>query len=414
MNVPPRPRCSLYLFAASAALIVGASVAPANTIRVPQDYPQIINAINAAQPNDLILVDPGVYNGFSWGNKIVTVRSTQGPAVTHIAGGVFFLAATNGIDRLLDGFSVTGDGDGIFSTQGGGGHVINCASINNQGRGMGAYESELYIENCLIAHNNLMWGFGGGITNQGGAIYATNVTVVGNLGADSAGIWDFSYFGQSTYTNCVVWDNGVWAIAGNASFAYCNTDPPQSGMGNISADPRFVDPANGNYKIAAGSPCIDAGSNLALTPEMIFDLAGLSRRVDDPNTVDTGAGAPPIVDMGAFEFQVNFGLALTVQTSCPSFGPATISWTGGTPGARVALLFAPRTGHFIIPNGRPCAGTPLALSPGGLYIRIGSAFTSDPLGNGSVTGTMPARACGGWMQLLDLGNCSTSQAVQVQ
>ncbi len=394
---------------------IGASLSSAATIRVPQDYQQIVDALGAAQPYDLILVDPGNYHGFSWGNKIVTIQSTQGPAVTRITNGVFFLAATNGVERVLDGFTITGQSDGVFSTNGAGGRVINCASVNNWGRGMGAYESELYIENCLIAHNNLTWGFGGGITNQGGAIYATNVTVVGNLGADYAGIWDFSYFGQSTYTNCVVWNNGVFAITGNAGFEYCNTEPRQSGVGNISIDPRFVDPTNGNYQLAPGSPCIDAGSNLALPPNMTRDIAGQPRRVDDPNTIDTGAGSPPIVDMGAYEFQApGTDLTLVVQTSCPSPGLGTISWTGGTPTSQVVLLFAPRDGQFLIPNGQVCAGTSISLSPQGLVVRTGGAFRSDLQGNGSVTGNMPARVCNGWMQLLDVAGCATSPAVHVQ
>jgi hypothetical protein len=35
-----------------------------------------------------------------------------------------------------------------------------------------------------------------------------------------------------------------------------------------------------------------------------FDLDGNPRFVDDPDTDDTGHGTPPIVDMGAYEYQV--------------------------------------------------------------------------------------------------------------
>lgn len=408
---------SLSRLSMRAAIAVAATFAGAvfgDTIRVPQDYPEIIDAINAAQPNDLILVDPGTYTGFGWGNKVVTVQSTHGPLVTRIVGGVFFDAAAYGVDRRLDGFTITGRADGVFSTRGGGGHVVNCISANNEGRGMGAYESNLYIENCLIAHNNLSWGFGGGITNQGGAIYATNVTVVANLGVDSAGIWDMSYFGQSTYTNCLVWDNGPYAIAGTATFMFCNTDPLQDGLGNISVDPRFVDSGAGNYRLAPGSPCIDAGSTLTLPPDMTLDLDGLPRRVDDPNTIDTGAGPPPIIDIGCYEFQAGGGFACSITTSCPDSGPATLSWTGSTPTARVVLLFSPQAGQFTIPPGRPCSGSVIGLEPRGLVVRTGPAFTSDLEGAGQVTGQMSAAACGGLIQLLDLGSCGTSEVVQVR
>lgn len=94
----------------------------------------------------------------------------------------------------------------------------------------------------------------------------------------------------------------------------------------IDTDPLFLDPAgpDGNpltfldndYRLAAGSPCIDAASVSMVPPdradldadgdrteEVPFDLAGQTRRVDDPLTPDTGAGPAPVVDHGAFERQ---------------------------------------------------------------------------------------------------------------
>ncbi len=98
------------------------------------------------------------------------------------------------------------------------------------------------------------------------------------------------------------------------------------GEHNISTDPMFVD-ADGpdddpgtwddnNYRLSGSSPCIDAADN-ALVPadvldldgdenireQLPFDLDGNPRLVDDPDTKDTGFGDPPIVDMGAYEFQ---------------------------------------------------------------------------------------------------------------
>ena len=48
---------------------------------------------------------------------------------------------------------------------------------------------------------------------------------------------------------------------------------------------------------------------------MTTDLDGNPRFVDDPATTDTGYGDPPIVDMGAYEYQV--GLACPADCSGP-------------------------------------------------------------------------------------------------
>ncbi len=55
--------------------------------------------------------------------------------------------------------------------------------------------------------------------------------------------------------------------------------------------------------LSAGSPCIDAGDNTAVPPEVTTDLDGNPRFADDPNSPDTGNGAPPIVDLGAYEVE---------------------------------------------------------------------------------------------------------------
>jgi hypothetical protein len=58
-----------------------------------------------------------------------------------------------------------------------------------------------------------------------------------------------------------------------------------------------------DYAIICCSPCIDAGDNHAVPPELTVDLDGNPRFVDDPGMSDDGSGTAPIVDMGAYEFQ---------------------------------------------------------------------------------------------------------------
>jgi predicted outer membrane repeat protein len=87
------------------------------------------------------------------------------------------------------------------------------------------------------------------------------------------------------------------------------------GDGNIGDDPVFIDAdgpdnvrgtADDDYRLGAGSACIDAADNASLPPESGVDVRGALRRTDDPQTPDVGnAGVPgtPVVDMGAYEYQ---------------------------------------------------------------------------------------------------------------
>ena len=70
----------------------------------------------------------------------------------------------------------------------------------------------------------------------------------------------------------------------------------------------FVDPDAGDFRLAAGSPCIDLGNNAAVPKGIDIDLDGAPRFMDDPDTRDcpqpgADCGIAPIVDMGAYEFQ---------------------------------------------------------------------------------------------------------------
>ncbi len=45
-------------------------------------------------------------------------------------------------------------------------------------------------------------------------------------------------------------------------------------MGNIAANPQFVDPDNGDFRLSPGSPCIDSGDNTAVPRGVLRDLDG--------------------------------------------------------------------------------------------------------------------------------------------
>jgi len=117
--------------------------------------------------------------------------------------------------------------------------------------------------------------------------------------------------------NTITWGNNPDQIVDEAGATttvnYSDVQDGWPGTGNIDADPLFVDPAGGDLHLLPGSPCIDAGNNTAVPPGITTDLDGNPRFVDDPVTPDCPqapgtCGDPPVVDMGAYEFQ---------GTSCP-------------------------------------------------------------------------------------------------
>ena len=72
----------------------------------------------------------------------------------------------------------------------------------------------------------------------------------------------------------------------------------RGGAHDIATPPRFVDPAALDYRLAGGSPGIDAGTSDGAPAK---DLIGASR-VDTPAIPNGGGGAQPYYEIGALEF----------------------------------------------------------------------------------------------------------------
>lgn len=105
-------------------------------------------------------------------------------------------------------------------------------------------------------------------------------------------------------------------------------------------------------------------------------------------------------------------ITLAVSAQCPGGGGIIVEWGGASPNGQVALLFARSAGNFVIPNNRPCAGTVLGLSSNQLQV----AFTGGAGQGGSrmIQGNIGPGACGGFLQLLDLTTCGTSNTAEIR
>lgn len=96
--------------------------------------------------------------------------------------------------------------------------------------------------------------------------------------------------GRIMIANSIVWGNSPQQVKSEGAVTVSHSDVQggYAGNGNIDADPLFLDPANGDYRLQGDSPCVNAGDPDSVSEET--DLDG-NPRIGDGR-----------VDMGAYEF----------------------------------------------------------------------------------------------------------------
>jgi hypothetical protein len=264
------------------------------TIYVPGSYPTIQSAIDAAEPNAVIVVSPGTYAEnirFNGKNVALIAMRCFDPAVTAptiIDGGgsgsvVTFTGSETAL-CVLRGFTLThgyqfAAGGGILGngTQAG---IESCIITDNAASwGGGLCACNGAITHCLIV-NNAAYYDGGGLAICDGEI--KHCTIARNIAGDvGGGLFDC----MATITNSIVWSNQAYDMpgiyAGQTPTYSCIQDGDGEGTGNLVSSPLFYDVINDDFHLKSQygrwnpelmqwetdpttSPCIDAG-----TPERI-------------------------------------------------------------------------------------------------------------------------------------------------
>ncbi len=227
----------------------------------------------------------GIYDAMAKNSTIANNRTYDGSG-----GGAAWSTLE---DCTITGNVIRGDwtcsGGGIFRCQ-----AARCLIVNNTSPGDSGGAGWSTVTNCLIARNRAEGDGGGAAWSE-----LIQCTVVNNASqGDGGGIYRHSVI------NCIVYDNTAptnvfdeWypnAATDYTAVDYCCTWPtPPDGNGNISSPPQFVNASIGNFRLASGSPCIDAGTNLA---EVADDLDGFPRPLDGNNSGSAQW------DMGAYEY----------------------------------------------------------------------------------------------------------------
>ncbi len=245
--------------------------------------------IDAAADGDVIVVEPGVYEGsLFFKGKNITLTSTD-PTDSAVVdatvlqgrgnGSVVTFAGTEGDSCVLTGFTITGGsslrGGGICgnSTQAG---ISHCVIQNNKASSGGGIADCLgNIEKCIISGNSAISN-GGGLVKCAGTI--SNCLIVNNSAVTGAGLNNCDgeiincTIADNTATNnggglrrcdgeisnCIIWSNAPDDQFECPNLTYCCYSGA-SGEGNIHVDPLFVDSTGDDYHLQQESPCIDSG-----------------------------------------------------------------------------------------------------------------------------------------------------------
>ena len=195
--------------------------------------------------------------------------------------------------------------------------VGNSATVGAGGVRTSAGDSAT-ISNCLIVDNN---GVHGGGVHHGpsfGTFEIRNTTLSGNVASQTGGGLRIGA-ADAIVRNSVLWGNSApdgpelllqsgfnhpaiasvdyGAVEGGPAAASVHSDAGATSqliwrVGNVVADPMFVNPASGDYHLAAGSPAINGGDPYFVPTDGETDIDG------DPRVIGIR------VDIGADEFRL--------------------------------------------------------------------------------------------------------------
>ena len=301
------------LVTATVILAMSAAPATATTIHVPADQPTIQAGIDVATAGDTVLVACGTYyehdvvmlagislvgsgsdadcvtidaqqqgrvlfcDGLAAETRVRNLTLTGGMAVGSDSagwGGGLFCTSANLLVRnvaLVGNEAITGGGMWCADCSPSIDNVVFAANVSSYGGGLrvAGYGSVPVLRDCLLA-DNIATVSGGGVYTSSSTPHIVNTTFYRNS-APTSGSAVHSCNRETTIENslivsCIGPSAVACDIGGSASLTCCDVFgngadwtgciADQFGVnGNISADPMFCDPDNGNFMLDVMSPC---------------------------------------------------------------------------------------------------------------------------------------------------------------
>jgi hypothetical protein len=193
---------------------------------------------------------------------------------------------------VQNGESTTAGGGAAVNTASGGGRVYMYWDIfqNNHTASIGGgfaidgAGSQIAVVNSLIVNNSADGDYGAGFeySRGGSEAFVDSNTVSGNTTTKSGGtggLYCCGNAGTSIIDGNIFWQNtnfGIALVGTNIGFDdndYGTVTGFTPNPSNLSTDPKFVDPGNGNYRLAFDSPLLGAFST-AIGGTLGYDLVG--------------------------------------------------------------------------------------------------------------------------------------------
>jgi len=239
---------------------------------------------------------------FSGTAAVMAGTLIEGNFSSNVAGGLETKAR---VEDTVVRSNVSWDGFGGGIAAGGKASLDRVIVENNgafwEGGGISG-TGTLTIANSLISNNNPRGGGGSAIEFHGVSLAILSSTIVFPSSSRGSVVYLRSTDEQALLVNSILWpgDGGTTDAVPVYAEQFARYEIHFSDVlhANLDADPRFVDPRAGDYRLAADSPCIDAGDGSAGGG---LDLDGHLRGYDARFAPNTGSG-PPWVDMGAHEY----------------------------------------------------------------------------------------------------------------
>jgi hypothetical protein len=241
----------------------------------------------------------------------------EGNGAESRAGGLYCFAASPTLDNIVFRNNTSdGNGGAMFVANSANPDIASCTFNNNSSDGNGGAIYTIQFSSPVITNSlfsgNYAVGNGGAMLNAS-APSITNTTFVNNRAASGGAMRNNGV--QVFLTNSIVYGNtsGLASDAGgSAVLAYSLVQGVAAYASNIdgSTNPMFVNLQEGDYRLQACSPAIDAGNNAGIPIGFTTDLDG------NPRIYNSG-----LVDIGAYEFQQIPGSTsnITTITTCGSY-----------------------------------------------------------------------------------------------